>query len=255
MWHEALANRGGNEIASCIFEHLSNLPLNIDHVIYYSDNCPGQNKNSFLAYMFLTYLQSSPTIKTIDHKFLISGHTHMECDSAHAQIEKEKKKTTMRLHHPRDWMQFIQNLGKKQRFNVTEMKQEMFLDFGTLSRKKLIFRKKKNDSDCYFSWNRVRWIRYTKELGKIFYKNSFDETESFKELNVLKKDFNEMKISELSECYDGPLKINTKKKADLMSLLDFIDEEYKEFYEKLEADSKIPNIHPDYELIENNENE
>ena len=53
MWHEALAKRGGNEIASCIYQHLLSEPPNVNHVIFYSDGCVGQNKNSFMSAMFM----------------------------------------------------------------------------------------------------------------------------------------------------------------------------------------------------------
>lgn len=49
MWHEALAKRDGNEIASCLFQLLQSLPLSVNHVIFYWDCCPGQNKNYFVV--------------------------------------------------------------------------------------------------------------------------------------------------------------------------------------------------------------
>lgn len=47
MWHESIADRGANQIASCLFKHLSALPPCIKKVILYSDTCGGQNKNSY----------------------------------------------------------------------------------------------------------------------------------------------------------------------------------------------------------------
>lgn len=92
MWHEAIANRGGNEIASCIFHHLKMLSPETNHVIFYSDCCVGQNRNSFMVTMFQTFLATeSSNIETIDHKFLTPGHTHMECDVTHSIIERRKK--------------------------------------------------------------------------------------------------------------------------------------------------------------------
>jgi hypothetical protein len=58
----------------------------------YSDNCAGQNKKSIFMAMCLAFLEQQETIKIIDHKFMISGHTRMECDSDHDRIEKAKKK-------------------------------------------------------------------------------------------------------------------------------------------------------------------
>lgn len=94
MWHEAISKRGGNEIASCVFDHLLTLNTNAKHVVLYSDSCPGQNKNSFIATMFAIFMQFKNNVDIIDHKFLVPGHTHMECDSDHALIEKRKKLTS-----------------------------------------------------------------------------------------------------------------------------------------------------------------
>ena len=52
----------------------------------------GQNRNQYIASMLLLLVsQQKNNIIVIDHKFLISGHTHMECDSVHATIEHVHK--------------------------------------------------------------------------------------------------------------------------------------------------------------------
>lgn len=91
IWNESMAKRGANEIASCVYNYLMNLPAQITHVCLYSDSCPGQNKNSIFLAMCLYVLKKSPSLEVLEHKFLVPGHTRMECDSDHAQIEKKKK--------------------------------------------------------------------------------------------------------------------------------------------------------------------
>ncbi|XP_072395360.1 uncharacterized protein [Diabrotica undecimpunctata] len=54
-----------------------------------------QNKNSFLPAMFMMVLKENPNLSYINHKFLVPSHTHMECDSDHAIIEKKKEKISM----------------------------------------------------------------------------------------------------------------------------------------------------------------
>ena len=75
MWHEAIANRGANQIASCLYKFLSGLPEEITGITIYSDTCSGQNNNSHVAAMLMVALQNFPSIKVIDHKFLVPG-TH-----------------------------------------------------------------------------------------------------------------------------------------------------------------------------------
>lgn len=92
MWHEAEGNRGANEIASCLNIFLKSLDPMITRVIFYSDNCSRQNKNKIFAGMFSASVNNHPTLQIVDHKFLETGHTHMECDSDHALIEKKTGK-------------------------------------------------------------------------------------------------------------------------------------------------------------------
>lgn len=49
--------------------------------------------------MYLWLLEKVPTLKEINHKFLLAGHTHMEVDGKHSVIERAKKqiKTTLFL--------------------------------------------------------------------------------------------------------------------------------------------------------------
>lgn len=41
--------------------------------------------------MFTWVLQKHRAIKTIDHKFMIPGHSHLEVDTDHGIIEKKKE--------------------------------------------------------------------------------------------------------------------------------------------------------------------
>lgn len=97
LWHEAIAHRGGNEIASCVYTNLMQLPDTVKLVTLYSDSCAGQNKNSHLSSMFFYLLSKKTSLNEINHKFLEPGHTHMECDTDHSLIEKQKKKNLKSL--------------------------------------------------------------------------------------------------------------------------------------------------------------
>lgn len=92
MWSEVDGGRGANQIASCLSKHLNNIDSRMSQITLYSDTSGGQNKNTHLVAMFMSILKNHPTLQTIHHKFLLAGHTRMECDSDHALIEKNKKK-------------------------------------------------------------------------------------------------------------------------------------------------------------------
>lgn len=137
MWHAGKASRGGNEIASCLLSHLKSLQKNVNTIIFYSDSCFGQNKNSIVALMFSIFALTTENIDYIDHKFMIPGHTHMECDIDHSIIERKKKKTSIQIHHPRDWYQLVSSAGNKTQFKVYEMLQDSILDFNSIIRLRL----------------------------------------------------------------------------------------------------------------------
>lgn len=120
--------------------------------------------------MFLTTIQNHPSIDTIDHKFLVTSHTHMECDSDHATIERVKK-TSDPIELPDDWYRLVQTAGKKKSFDVNVMTQENFYDYDQLFKKSLLLKKKDTHGNT-FSFQSVKWLRYTKTFGKVQYKNS-----------------------------------------------------------------------------------
>ncbi|CAG4989653.1 unnamed protein product [Colias eurytheme] len=96
FWHEGEANRGADEIGSCVYKFIENTLLNYDgpglDLIFYSDNCCGQNKNRFIVSVYLFALLKFPKIRSITHKYLITGHTQNEADSVHSTIEKQIQK-------------------------------------------------------------------------------------------------------------------------------------------------------------------
>lgn len=244
MWHEAVSKRGANQISSCLLKHLQYLDSfgHIKHVIYYSDSCPGQNRNSILSIMFTTFIQSSSNIEIIDHKFLEPGHTHMESDTDHALIERKKKKTDVKIHHPRDWYNFIPTVGIKNKFHAIEMVVSDFKNFATFVKSKFFWRNRAENSDT-FVWKNVRWLRYNKtHYGKIYYKATLSE-EEFKILNIQKRGVRSVDINQVPIINDVN-KISSKKKKDLEDLLPLIDEEFHNFYKSLLTEDS-PDFHPD----------
>lgn len=246
VWHEATAKRGGNEIASCLFKHLKSIQNDgaIKHIIFYSDSCPGQNRNSYISTMFMTFLYTmNNQVKTIDHKYLIPGHTHMECDVDHSVIERKKKKTQTKIHHPRDWYNFIRSVGVKKKFSVIEMEKEDFIDFSGLLKKKFLWRSRCENAET-FIWKNVKWLRYEKEnFGRILYKTSLDQSEPFKILNISKRGISAIVTSDL-EIIKEEIKICSKKKKDLLEILPLIDPGFHLFYKNLPTEQMAADFHP-----------
>lgn len=57
LWNETIAQRGGQEIASCLYTYINNVPPHINEIIMYSDCCPGQNKNILISVMLLILME------------------------------------------------------------------------------------------------------------------------------------------------------------------------------------------------------
>lgn len=234
VWNEAMARRGANEINSCLFDYGLSLPSHVNHLIKYSDRCPGQNCNiqTIIADLFL--LQNSSSLNVIDTKYLVSGHTHMECDSAHAMIEKYKKKTKEAIECPDDWIELIRQTSNK--FTVNKMNSQKFLDFTSNLKETLVYRKK-NVKNEPWKFTDIQWIRTEKENpGKFKYKSTYDENEAFKEVSLLRKvkDIKEITLTaERIHATDNSNPISKEKKQDLVNLLKYISPHQHPFYHNL----------------------
>lgn len=256
MWDETISGRGANQIASCLFKFLKTIPESVEEIIFYSDTCGGQNKNNIVSIMFLYTLEYSKilpaSIKTITHKFMISGHSHMECDSDHALIEKEKKRTSMKINHLNDWMQLVRMVKRRHSFNVVEMMQEDFINFCGLSKKNGPYSiKKKDETGNKFLWKNVQSLQYRRVSPSIIFfqtdlKGTFNSINFKKSGNVSENNISIM----LRPITLKKVPISAEKKKDLMDLLPMIDSHYHEFYKNLKVESRKSlsnNIDPDLE--------
>ena len=211
----------------------------------YSDTCGGQNKNTHAAVMCIVALQNSPFLEEINHKFLVPGHTHMECDTSQALIEKNKKHFNGNIHHPHDWAQLIQQTGKKKPFMLREMTQEDFLDFAILLKGDLQLRKE-DIIENPFSWREVQWLQYKKdEHGMIYFKTSLDPYQPFQCISFKRR--GKVEISTLTPelRYTEPNLISEKKKADILDLFPFISPVFHQFYENLRTSQEGIDMYPD----------
>lgn len=179
-------------------------------------------------------------MEVIDQKFLLPGHTRLECDSDHARIERAKKLlgNDFKIMIPRDWFQFVRSVRGKKDFKVIEMTQNDFLAFSTLFKNNniLIKRAKQCDSDGErFHWLKIKWLRYTNTFGVIKFKYDLEEDTPFRTMDLRRKTKGRPLLPPVSLplSYSSPVGINPKKKEDLLSLLGLIDEDCHAFYQSL----------------------
>lgn len=90
VWNEEQANRSAIEIALCLWKYLNESNSSGIPIIFYSDNCAGQNKNIFIVTLYM-YATMMLIIPLITHKFLLCVHSQNEGDAMHAYVEEKKK--------------------------------------------------------------------------------------------------------------------------------------------------------------------
>ncbi|KAJ8888929.1 hypothetical protein PR048_008423 [Dryococelus australis] len=199
--YESMARRGANEIALCVCRAILDLPEEIKHVVLYSDSCPGQNKNTpFLATCL--YVLQEKKIEMLDHKFMVPGHSRMECE------------VTMltQISHPHDWAQLIRMAGKKKTFNVIELTQEDFCDYASLLRTDIQMGTSNEDGEK-FLWQQVRWLRYVLDKPtKVPYKTYLKGKDTFSVIDMTPRRQQPHSCLKQNKCYNNVVPIYEAKK-------------------------------------------
>jgi hypothetical protein len=244
--HEGTGGRGSSELASCLYKYMKSLPNTIEHLILYSDTCGGQNRNVNFASMCL-HAVTVLSIKTIDHIYLESGHSQMECDSVHSTIEKAKR--TVPIYAPMDY--YIVNAGARHKnpYAVHAMSHTDFMDFHQMTNYYIVNRSQTISGETS-AWLKMKWIQYRKDLpGILAFKYDYDE--QFREIHVTCKYKKPSKGKAKQKnrvatvpkpmplnvplLFSGPVPISDAKYTDLQSLCKslHIPRDYHSFHDNL----------------------
>lgn len=212
FWPEYEGNRGANEVSTCLYTYITKLN-NVEHLILYSDCCPGQNRNSVVATMLRYIIMMSPenNVKIIDYKFLEPGHTHMECDNMHSTIERASEYA--KIYIPEDWLNVIRLARKDNPYMVEVLDHSKFKDFKAMRGYTI-----KATDGTVLKWANVRWLQVKKDVpNSLFFK--FDYWEEFKEVRftriVTRSDISSSMDTNL---YPEPLPLKQVKYKDLMAM-------------------------------------
>lgn len=95
VWPETEGSCGSQEIASCLIKYIKTYPANFEKIITYSDSCTRQNRNikTVLSLLKLDQIMEIKA-KSIEMKFLVSGHSYLPNDSDFTIIESHAKKNS-----------------------------------------------------------------------------------------------------------------------------------------------------------------
>lgn len=237
IWDEATGNRGVNDLGTCVFKYIQNLASNGDdiEIIFYSDNCVGQQKNKMMLSMYMFAIRSYPNIKAITHKYLIKGHTQNEGDSAHSLIERQVKKQVRGgpMYTPEAFISAVKTARTKpEPFKVNMMSHEDFLDWKDVCAQ-MGFNVVRDENGDSIKFTDLKVVKFKKDHPNImFFKTSYRDVD-FKRAEVIKKKRNfEIHIK---KAYNQRPGLSKKKKDDLLGLLNkkAIPSFYAPFYNSL----------------------
>lgn len=198
--------------------------------VFFSDNCCGQQKNRFVFSMYMFALMKYSKIRSITHKYLITGHTQNEGDAVHSTIEQAIKRNLRSgpIYAPSQYAQIIRNAKKKGKpYKVNEISYKEIYSMKNLAEEIGFNAKNLKTSE-------IKVFRVVQgEPTKVFYKLSYKE-DDFREVEITRKRNSLQNIS-IKKAYKCRPKIKENKKRDLLSLVEsnHIPNFYGTFYKNL----------------------
>lgn len=242
LWSENVAGRGADEIISCLMKQVEKIPDTVKNVIFYSDSCAGQNKNFAMVTFWLQIIHSG-RFESIEHKFLLPGHTYLPCDRDFGLIEKQKKKVQY-LYIPEEWIPLIKKARTKSPFDVCWMQVGDFKSMAPVL--EILKRRQKATTGEPIEFRNIMWMRFEKSCPPLLqysYKWSHDANESWKQVDVSKSVRGRPSNAALANTtlarlnlpqkYDSPRPIKAAKLRDLKSILEFVPPVHHAFYTSL----------------------
>jgi hypothetical protein len=235
IWNESEANRGSNEIATCVWKWL----LEKDHqgvknIVLYSDTCGGQNRNRLMCTSFACFLNMATNIVSIEQKFFESGHSQCECDNMHSCIERRLRNRTIYL--PSQFYQLMKRTSHVKPYYVYELSHSDIMNFESVNVQCM-------KATAFNGIQTIHHIMYTKHEGSI--KISFSEEigGNLKERSYLRK--NAQLLNMIPLAYNDRRKIDLQKKNDLLRLCKFLPPDSSAFYQDLPVSAENPQDNSD----------
>ena len=147
-------------MASCLNHFATKHLSGKRHITFYSDGCPGQNKNNVVVTALCHMAHNRPDGQVVEVKFFESGHTHMDVDSVHANIERAC--TGTEIGTPGEYVQVFKSAKKDDHlpYICEEVECSFFVDWKQVSRTAL-------RPGCTDGISHMHWIRAEKVNGSV----------------------------------------------------------------------------------------
>lgn len=156
----------------------------------------------------------------IQQKYLVDGHTQIECDYVHASIERKKK--GRELYVPADFNMVIKQSRLLQPYQVHYLNHTFFRDLSSLDYLKSIRPGTKKGDPCVIN---LRALKYTFNDG-VQYKLCFDEEWQLLRHRKLRPQVQHNDNILLPGLYNQQLPISKRKYDDLQDLKRMIPADY-----------------------------
>jgi len=200
-----------------------------------SDSCGGQNRNINMVCLWLHVVSSAEySYTTIDHKFMISGHSYLPNDRDFGSIETAKRRLSA-LYVPEEWCELVRKSRRVNPFPVRRMYQSDFKSVSQL-RSEIVNRKKNTDKQKV-EWLKMHWIRVQKSSPLCFqYRYTINTLEPWKTVNLRRRRAgrpSDLGRVDLLPLYDGPRPISAPKYRDLQELLSYVPPVHHAFFNGL----------------------
>lgn len=236
-WNECEGELEASVFTSVVIKHiLSNcipFPEQCDSIVLYSDGCGYQNRNQYLSNALLNF--SIEHNVTIEQKYLVKGHSQMECDSAHALIERKSKDKD--IHLPSDYLKIAKDCKKnKPYYDAVLLDHTYFLDYS--DKAFLVYksiRPGKTAGDP--AVKDIRCLKYNPIKRIIEYKLCFDE--DYKELPQRQNKTNFAMQQDYKKLYTSQIPLTLSKFQDLQKLKQVLPTDTHSFYDSLPHATKF----------------
>lgn len=229
LWSELDGSVGANEFASILVSFIEetlmpSIFLNHGNIIFWSDGCAAQNRNSVLSNALLCTAIKHKV--TIIQKYLYKGHTQMEADSMHSTIERRLRNHNINV--PADYVQYCKSARSKPRpYDVKYRTYDFFKDFSAVKYYNSIRPGRKTGDPVVSDLKQIKY----KPDGVIEYK--LRHSGDWIEMMVRKKTQSTYNFNELPNLYAQRKKIKKEKFDHLQQLKHTLELDYHDFYDNI----------------------
>lgn len=233
LWDESTGRRGSCEIASCLYDYLCKVDVNVKKVIMFSDNCSGQNKNLNLVLANLYFIHKDQFTE-IKHYFMIPGHSYLPCDRDFGNIEREIRNSTVyTMDH---YKLMIESCRRKNQFCVVQLRQDMIFNFSNFQKKIT----KMQMAGAKFKDGKI--FEFTNNFKQGFYIHSAYNLDVKTAVKLQKgkvknydPDHFHLASETLTRLYSAPIKIPAPKLKDIQDLLPYVPLPWSRYFTNIIA--------------------